>query len=216
MRGKITQAQAAAGDRSAFEVPTSWWAALGLAAVVGVTALFGGLAPAQYDVATVAASEPLTNDVLQVQVHGVEITDDIEEYSLQADEGESIVRMDARFTNAWTAPLGLDTRADRMDARPVVGGEKAILTVGGIAADIAPEFERADGTRGLIVLQPDLPVEVVVVWIVPSDDVPSTLDLTLHGMELTSFQQLLSDDVTWWKPTQPVMATTVPVRTAAS
>jgi hypothetical protein len=169
------------------EVGTGLWVAAGvlIAAIVGVWAT-GGFAPAHraaVELAELAPGDVHTNGQFSVAFAHAELTDDPDLY---LDEGEVALRIELRLENRWDEPF---------TASAIV--EDAIA-ISGLPEDAAIDIGRSDGTRGGVILQPGIPVDLTVAWDLPEGTFTpgSELDITVSDGTLRQFAVL--DDVWAW------------------
>lgn len=213
-REHFRQARENAEDRNAFEIPLRWWVVAGVGVIVAVSALFGGWAPAERSMATVAASSPLVNDILTAQVHEV-YTDSSWGERVEADDGEVVLVAQLTLENTWTEPVAMQGTADRVEAEPLGNGDDAIIRIAGIPDGVYPDFHRTAGSSGNVVLQPGVPVDVTATWIVPKDAAPTSITLTMYGVVLERGNVLISYHKRFWTPTNPLQTMTVDVASGA-
>jgi hypothetical protein len=145
-------------------VPTSWLLTGAGAALLGVTALFGGLEAAAVEPKpAVAVGETFAGSDLEMTVVGVELSDEQGNAMVYPDEekGERVLTVTVDVVNTFDKPrrsteFGQDT--------PVVDG----IRIDGM--EEKPEVSRADDGEGGPTLQPDVPARLLLAWIVGPDD----------------------------------------------
>lgn len=150
--------------RSIDLIPTSWLITGATAVLLAATALFGGLEAAAVDpTPEVVVGETVTGSDLEMTITGVELRDDRGELSVFPDEaqGERILVVAVDVVNTFTAPRGSTSLSE---SSPVVDG----IRVTGL--DEKGEVFRADDALGSPTLQPDVPVRLLLAWVVGPDD----------------------------------------------
>ncbi|WP_188434788.1 hypothetical protein [Microbacterium murale] len=145
-------------------VPTSWMITGAAAVLLAATALFGGLEAAAVDpIAEVVVGETVTGSDLEMTITGVELRDDRGELAVFPDEeqGERVLVVAVDVVNTFTAPRSSTSLSE---SSPVVDG----IRVTGV--DEKGEVFRADDALRSPMLQPDVPVRLLLTWIVGPDD----------------------------------------------
>ena len=150
--------------RSIDLVPTSWLVTGAGAALLAVTALFGGLEAAAVDpVPVVAVGETFEGSDLEMTVVGVELRDERSSALVFPDEekGERVLAVEIDVVNTFSTPRGSATSSKNS---AVVDG----IRIEGL--DDTAAVSRADDGTGSPMLQPDVPVRLLLAWVVGPDD----------------------------------------------
>lgn len=186
-------------------IPTSWLISGGGLVLLATTAGLGGLAeiPAE-PVPAISLDQQYSGSDLEMTVQSVELRAQRGNAMVFPDEeaGEKVLAVTVRAVNTFPAPR---SAASLSLTSPTVDGIRAI------GFDAKPAISRADGSDG-IVLQPDVPVELVLAWIVGPDDLHDgdELQLTLPdsthrvGTNVMRGQDFWSDVVVGATLTAPV------------
>ncbi|WP_344819054.1 hypothetical protein [Microbacterium soli] len=150
--------------RMASLVPTPWLITAGGAALLAATAAFGGLetVPPQ-PIPTVEPGEQYSGSDLELTVRNVELRAERGNAASFPDpqRGEKVLAVTVDVVNTFERPR---MAAGAATVSPVVDG----VLVEGI--DAKPALAYADGSSGTVWLQPDVPVRVVLSWVVGADD----------------------------------------------
>lgn len=150
--------------RSIDLIPTSWLITGAGAVLLGATAIFGGLEAAAVDpTPTVAVGETFAGSDLEMTIVGVELREEPGNAALYPDEekDERVLVVVVDVVNTFDTPRS-SYSGDKMS--PVVNG----IHLEGI--DEKPSVSRADDGAGSPMLQPDVPVRLLLAWIVGPDD----------------------------------------------
>lgn len=168
--------------RSIDLVPTSWLITGAGAVLLAATALFGGLEAAAVDpIPVVAVGDEFVGSDIGMTVTGVELRDDRGEMALIPDAatGERILVVEVDAVNRFMLP-----RSAASDAvvSPTIDG------IGIEGLDEKAAVFRAGEEGGTPILQPDVPVSLLLGWIVGPDDfhdgdeITVTLPDSTHGV----------------------------------
>jgi hypothetical protein len=162
--------------RMAGLIPTPWLITAGGAVLLATTAGFGGLADAAVaPVPTVAVGEQYTGSDLTMTVQSVELrTDRGNAFVFPKEEkGEKVLAVTVDVVNTFHTPRSANSKE-----------AAAGIRVKGI--DGAPTVSRADGSSGLT-MQPDVPVRLVVAWIVDRGELHDGDQVRLSLPDATHF-----------------------------
>lgn len=179
----------AATDR----VPTKWFAAIGTALFLAVTAAFGGLATAAAEPATplaeLTAGETHTDAQLSTTVQRAVLIDALPGSGARPGVGERLLVLVVDVENRWTEPLmaGLGGPDGYAGSIHVKGDDR--LAVG---------LVREDDTTSSPWLQPGVPTTLVLSWTVPAETYRDGENLAVVLGDTTRAKgQLLFDDEYW-------------------
>lgn len=194
-RSAIASAARAAGSRRMVPV----WIAAGAIAVLLVTVIaLGGLDRGEVVPNPVAVGEEVRMPLYAVTVLDAELADEVEEESLKADPGETLVVVSMRLENLTDRPIGVDRAVDRVESR-LINSVDPLLRLSGVASDHSTEVWRDDGSAGTVILQPGVPSQVTMAWIVPEDALArGIISLDVYNAVETRGQVLLSADHVVW------------------
>lgn len=160
--------------RSIDLIPTSWLITGAGAVLLAATAVFGGLeAVAEDPTPVVAVGETFAGSDLEMTVVGVELTDDHENVAVfpKEEKGERVLVVTVDVVNTFLKPRRADARSTA--SSPVVDG---ILIEG---LDEKGQVSRSDDGFISPWLQPDVPVRLLLSWIVGPDDFHDGQEVTL-------------------------------------
>ncbi|MDQ0615187.1 hypothetical protein QF046_002828 [Microbacterium sp. W4I4] len=158
--------------RMASLIPTGWLLTASGGVLLAATAAFGGLEEVPPPpVPTVEAGEQYAGSDLQLTVQGVELRTERGNAAVypDAEKDERVLAVIVEVMNTFDKPR-LATALGEVS--PVVDG----IRVDGL--DAKPEVSRADGSGGTF-LQPDVPAQLVLAWIVGPDDLKDGDEVTL-------------------------------------
>lgn len=186
----------------AFTVPKAWIAAALVVAFVAATALFGGLGPRGDDVSEVAVGTPVDTGMLEVTVDDARTTPELEDQFLSADDGETLLVARLTLVNRWNRPIAALGGEDRVSASLFAGTPPVI------SFDLddvePPDVVRADGFTGRPILQPDVPLEVLVIWRIPVEAAPLELVVDVHDARVANGRAIIDEQSVYWEPTDVV------------
>lgn len=176
-------------------IPTGWFASILTGVFLAVTAAFGGLAPvAEAAVESLAAGEPRVGAQLGLSVERAVLFDSFPQSGAYAGEGERVLALLINAENRWSEPL-LSSNGAIEQALRVEGLGEAL-------DDAAPAaVARLDDATLGPWLQPGVPAELVVTWVVPAASVAEgdTVSITIREAKLEKGQRLTSD-ARWTSP----------------
>jgi hypothetical protein len=132
---------------TASRVPTSWFAGIGTAVLLAVTAAFGGLATVDPPgLATIAAGEAHISDQFALTIEDAFLHDADPDAGIHLDEGERMLTVRVLVENLWDQPQSTAGLAEN-------------ITIDGLSLSAARAI-RADDRTASEALQPGMPVEL--------------------------------------------------------
>jgi hypothetical protein len=194
----------AATDR----VPTRWFAAIGTAVFLAATAAFGGLATAsEPGPAAIEAGTEYRNDEFAITVERAVLLDEFPEAGAFVDEdgNERVLAVQMSIENLWSEPL---------TAGPLTLTESlSIEELGDIPMESVARFDDATTSPWL---QPGVPAEIVLTWIIDADDFVAgdVLHLTLNDLSLYTGSFVITGQS--WEDPVPAATLTLVVTDAGS
>ncbi|MDH6180619.1 hypothetical protein M2152_000801 [Microbacteriaceae bacterium SG_E_30_P1] len=173
-------------------VPLRWWVIAAVAALLGISAVFGGLNEAERaddGPEVVSVAEEFVGPELATTVHSVEIDTAVTGRVGEAEEGNTYLAVSATVTNLWK--VSSITFTDLLQL-PWLGDDLAK----------AERVVYADGELGVQV-NPNVPVDVVFIWEIPTELVPEDgiIPVTIMAKSFTE-----DGDVTYgsyWSSPEP-------------
>lgn len=195
-RGAVAHASRAAISRRA--VPA--WVVAGAITVLLVTAIASGALETDEVAPTpLGAGEEVRMPLYSVTLLDAQLTDEVEEQSLSADPGETLVLVSMRLENLSDQPIGVGRSADKIASR-LIHVETSLLSLSGVPSAESTDVWRDDGSAGSIILQPGVPSEVTIAWIAPEDAFSDgTVGLDVYDAVETRGQVILSADQISWR-----------------
>ncbi|MBO9624937.1 MAG: hypothetical protein J7484_01030 [Microbacterium sp.] len=191
------------GIRAALDPSTAplWIAAI---AVLGIALPFialGGLGPAHRDPAQATAGDEVRTALYAVTLVDAELTDEVEEQYLKADQGEQLFVVTVVLENLTSVPVGVLQTVDRVRSR-LVGSRTPLLDLSGVAATEDPYVWR-DESLAAVVLQPHVPAEVHIAWRVPEGSFSGgSAVLDVYDAAPQAGQVILSSSAVTWRRTE--------------
>lgn len=182
--------------RRTFElIPTPWLITASGAVLLGTTAAFGGL--------DAVAEPPLPELAIGDEYSGADFTFTVRAIELRADNGTTFVFPDEENGEQVLAVV-VEVVNDFPVARALSTTSKLSSTVDGIAVeglDAKPVVTRVDGSAASM-LQPDVPAELVLAWVVPRGAYEEGDTVTLSLPDATHYvgTSVVSGDY-WWDVT---------------
>ena len=180
-------------------LPLRWWLTIGVALLIAASAVFGGLAEAtevRNGPVILEPGQEFVGPELTTTVTSAEITDVAPGLTLEPDEGNTYVVVEATVTNTWR--VSSITFGDLLQL-PWLGeewqvAERTVLL--------------SDGTIGVQV-NPDVPVEVAFVWEIPRELVPTdgVIPVTIMAKSLT--EDGLVTYGSYWSSPEPAALVTL-------
>lgn len=184
----------AAADR----VPTKWFAAIATGLFLAATAAFGGLATAAADpVGEIEVGETHRGPLYALSIDRAFLFDELSEAGAYPDDGQRVLALRITVENVWTSPEGMS-------------GMRQTLSIGVPGAELT-SMARIDDSTTNPRLQPGVPAELAVAWLVPDDAVADGDDVTVTVSDpaLRTGQAVTSGQ--WWDDAAPVARVTLPV-----
>jgi len=179
----------AAGDR----VPTKWFAGLATALLLASTAAFGGLATAaEPGPAALQPGDEHRNEQFAIRVLDARLRGEEPDAGIYLDDGERMLTVRAQVENVWTQPQSSSNLTQN-------------LTVDDLP--VPDSVRRVDDTTFVTRLQPNVPTEVELRWILEEGDLADGDVLRLTFRDLSQHVGSFVMDGTWW--TDPVPAATM-------
>lgn len=182
----------AAADR----VPTKWFAAIGTGLFLAATAAFGGLATAAAEpIAELEVGETHTGPLYALSVDRAYLFDELSEAGAYPGDGQRVLALRVAVENVWTSPEGLS-------------GMRETLSVSVAGAELTSMARIDDGTT-TVRLQPGVPAEVVVAWLVPDDALTDgdEVTVTVSDPTLRTGQAVTAGQ--WWDDPTPAAQVTM-------
>lgn len=183
-------------------VPTKWFAGIGTALFLAVTAAFGGLAavaPPKVTLDELAAGQEHVGTQLAVTVQRAVLIDALPGSGSFPEDGERLLVLIADVENRWNEPL----QTSGSD-----GVQRTILLDDGSAADA---IVREDDATLSPWLQPGVAAQLVLSWAVPADAYRDgeQLDITLQDSTRETGQLLFTGE--YWSEPAPaaIVAATI-------
>lgn len=197
--GEARSAAARAAKAAVSRRTAPVWLVAGViaAALVAIIAL-GGLDRNEATPALFTVGDEVRTPLYAVTVLGAELTDEIEEQSLSADPGETLVIVTMRLENLTNRPIGVDRAVDRVESM-LTGISDPLLSLAGVTSTDRARVWRDDGSAGSALLQPEVSSEVTLAWTAPEDAfTDGTVELDVYDAVEARGQVLLSaDHITW-------------------
>lgn len=184
----------AAADR----VPTKWFAAIGTGLFLAATAAFGGLATvAAEPVPELEVGETHIGPLYALSVDRAFLFDELAEAGAYPAEGQRVLALRITVENVWTSPEG-------------VSGMRETLSVAVPGAELT-SMARIDDATTNPRLQPGVPAELAVAWLVPDDALAGgdEVTVTVSDPTLRTGQAVTSGQ--WWDDPVPSARVTLPV-----
>ena len=195
-RGAVTRASRATLSRRA--IPA--WIAAGAVAVLLVTVIAsGGLETDEVTPTALGTGEEVRMPSYAITVLDAQLVDEVEEQSLSADPGETLVLVSMRLENLTDRPIGVGRSADQVASR-LIHVDDALLSLSGEPSAESTDVWRDDGSAGSVILQPDVPSEVTIAWIAAEDAfADGIVTLDVYDAVETRGQVILSADQISWQ-----------------
>jgi len=196
MRNAIAHASRAAISRRA--IP-AWVAAAALTVLLVVVIASGGLETDEVAPTPLGAGEEVRMPLYSITVLDAQLTDEVEDQSLSADSGETLVLVSMRMENLTDRPIGVGRSADQIASR-LIHVDESLLSLSAAPSADSNGVWRNDGSAGSVILQPDVPSEVTIAWTAPEDAFADGLiSLDVYDAVETRGRILLSADQISWQ-----------------
>lgn len=186
-------------------VPTKWFAAIGTAGFLAVTAAFGSLAPVEVEatpLAQLAGGETHTSAQLSTTVERAVLIDALPGSGVTPDReaGERLLVLLVTLENQWTRPLASSARESFAGAVRLAGDDRRAQAV-----------VREDDQTSPLWLQPGVPALLAYTWTVGPDDYHGGDDLTvvIDDPELIVGQMLYTGED--WGDYRPAAEVTISI-----
>jgi hypothetical protein len=199
MTGRARRAVARASRAARSRRAIAAWITGGAIAVLLVTVIAsGGLEKGDFTPTPVAAGEEVRMPMYAITVLDAKLTDEVEEQSLSADPGETLVLVSMRLENLTDRPIGVGRSADQIASR-LINVDESLLSLSGVPSAKSRDVWRDDGSAGSVVLQPGVPSEVTIAWITADDAFAGgVVALDVYDAVETRGQVILSADQISW------------------
>lgn len=154
-------------------MPTKWFAAIGTALFLAVTAAFGGLNPVaaeEHPLAQLSGGQTHTSAQLNVTVERAVLIDRLPGSGAIADpeKGERILAVLVRLENLWNRPLSSGSRPGFATSVRLAGDSRP-----------ADGVVREDDQTAPFWLQPNVPALVAFSWVVRGSDYADASEVTI-------------------------------------
>lgn len=178
-----------------------WIVAIVLMSVaISFTAL-GGFGRAVRTPTPAVAGDEVRTSLYAVTVLGAELTDEVEDQFLSAEPGEDLLVVTLVLENLTSTPAGVISSVDNVSSR-FVEGDAAMLAIAGLDAVDDISVWR-DGSSASVILQPRVPAEVRIAWLVPEGSFPDgEAFLEVYDARIQRGQVILSRSAVTWNRTQ--------------
>lgn len=183
-------------------MPTAWISGILVGAFLAVTAAFGGLATAQTpEPPRIEAGDAHIDAQLSLTVSRAVLLDDFPEAGAFAGEGEQVLALQVTAENRWS------------EALPTSGAftVSQILRIPRLGDAPPGSVARYDDATLGPWLQPGVPAELVVTWVVPDSTFTreAELEVEILGSKLVTGSSLTSGQN--WVPTEPAAMLVLPI-----
>lgn len=175
-------------------VPTAWIPGILTAVFLGAAAAFGGLeAVAAPPIATLQPGDEHRNDMLSITVERAVLIDTFPEAGASAndEEGERVLAVVVTAENVWDRAVPAENDVSLT----------GMLRASGLAEASPVSAARLDDGTNEPWLQPEMPVELVVTWIIDAGELAAgdEVDLELRDFTLQEGQIVFSGEA-WIDP----------------
>lgn len=187
-------------------VPTAWLPGILTAVFLGAAAAFGGLeAVAAPPLATLQPGEEHRNDMLSITVERAVLIDALPDAGVYADpeKGQRVVAAVVRAENVWDTALPGGTSSTTPTG---LAGSLIAANLDGRAPD---GVARLDDATTSVWLQPGVPAELVVAWVIDGDELSADDVLELEIRDFTLREGALILEGRWWDT--PIVVATMDV-----
>lgn len=174
-------------------VPTGWFAGILTVLFLTVTAAFGGLsAVAVAPVPDIAAGTEHRNDQFALTVERAVLIDELRGSGTSVSDGQRVLALVVSVENVWDHPIAASADAGVADA----------VSVAELDGATANAVARLDDATVAPYLQPGVPAELVLTWVVDSATFAAgdvlhvdLLDFTLYTGQLITYGESWIDPV---------------------
>ncbi len=184
-------------------IPTAWIPGILTAVLLGATAAFGGLdAVASSPVATLEPGETHRNDMLSITVERAVLIDTLKDAGAYAKDGQRVVAAVVTAENRWDTALPANAKSAGLSGSIIASG----------LGDRPPDaVARLDDGNTSPWLQPGVPAELVVAWIIDEDELTDAdeLHLELRDFSLVTGRLIVNGE--WWDNPVVVAEMAVPL-----
>ena len=168
-------------------VSTKWLGGIFTAVVLAATAAFGGLATAaEQPLPELVLGDTFTGAGLEMTPTRLLLIDDLDGTGVTPQEGERLLVVVMDVTN----------RGDEARSSAAEASVAAVRVEG--APDVQPSIARIDDSTLSPWLQPDVPVELVLTWAVPSKEFADGATARIALPTATEFTGTTLIDGTYW------------------
>lgn len=181
------------GRRRAWAAPVPWIAGMVALATLGVSALFGGLAPVEATVPTGDETTVVDAGITTIGVEKALIVDDAEEVNLTLAPDEELLLLRLRVTSTFDEPVhassvfALTVEPDPLGIPADEVAEKAqLVRIPGLATRPSLLMRLDTAEFQSIVLQPGVPTVIAIGFVIP--DGYDADDITVQVERVTTFQ----------------------------
>ncbi|MDP3952192.1 hypothetical protein [Microbacterium sp.] len=188
-------------SRAAFSrrAAPAWAAGATIAAALATAIALGGLGRSEATPVQLTAGDEVRMPLYAVTVLDVELADELEEKSLSADRGETLVIVTVRLENLTDRPIGVGRAADKVEAN-LVGFNDPLLNLTGVTPADSAQAWRSDSSAATVFLQPGVPSEVTLAWTAPEDAfADGIVELDVYDAVESRGQILISADHINWR-----------------
>lgn len=181
-------------------VPTRWFAGIATGVFLAVTAAFGGLATAATpSLAVLEPGEAHVTDQRSLTIERAVLVDELPEAGVypDPDENQRVLAVVATVENPWTAPQTASATSGFS-----VSAFAESVSVGELPAKESANVRYDDSTSGPW-MQPGVPFELVMAWIVDADAYADgdELEITLNTLSLYTASFVAEGE--WWQDPTP-------------
>lgn len=191
---------AARASRAAFNrrVTPAWVVGGVVVAALATAIALGALDRNEATPTPLTTGEEVRMPLYAVTVLDSELTDEVEEQSLTAEPGETLVVITMQLENLTDRPIGLGRAADKVESQ-LIDVSDPLLSLTGVTPTGSPRAWRGDGSAGPVFLQPGVPSEVTLAWTAPEDAfADGIVELDVYDAVESHGQILIAaDHVTW-------------------
>lgn len=168
-------------------------------AALAIAIALGGLGRSEVAPALLTKGDEVRMPLYAVTVLDAELADEVEEKSLRADQGETLVIITVRLENLTDRPIGVGRAADKVESQ-LIGVSDPLLTLTGATPADSAQAWRSDGSAGAVFLQPGVPSEVTLAWTAPEDAfADGIVELDVYDAVESRGQILISADHINWR-----------------